>query len=293
MTERDPSTAAEPLSALVVYFSQTGNTEQVAAAIAEGLAETGAGPVDLRPLAEAGPEAWLGYRLLVLGTPVFYYHEPVVVRDWIRRLARAPAPKPVFTFDTNGGNPCNTLRRMQKMLRRRGGRVLGSFECWGYDTYPIYLKSFRKWGHPNTDDLARARAFGGEAAERARRFLAGEPVPEPVYRFVGGRLFRLSWICRKPVLDRFFPKLRLAADLCRRCGACARACPTGNILLQPDPLFLDRCIHCYLCERICPAGAIQCDWRRLTARMDPTPDPPRPEPPFVVPEAPGAGQVVY
>jgi len=261
------------LKTLVVYFSQTGNTEQVAEAIAEGLSRGGAGPIDVRPIREVGPSDWLAYQALGLGTPVFYYHEPPNVRDWIKALAASAEPIPVFTFNTNGGNPCNTLRRMQKFLAKRGGRVLDSFECFGYDTYPIYLKSFRKWGHPDADDLAGASAFGEAFAGKARRFLAGEPVGETTYDFVGGRLFRLSWICRKPVLDRFFPKLNLVADLCTRCGACARACPTGNILLQPDPLFLNECIHCYLCERICPENAIRCDWRRLTEKMNPDPAP--------------------
>jgi flavodoxin/ferredoxin len=264
--------ADEPrLKTLVVYFSQTGNTEAVAEAIAEGLSDAGAGPIDVRPIDEVGPDDWLAYQALGLGTPVFYYHEPPNVRDWIKALVPSAEPVPVFTFNTNGGNPCNTFRRMQKFLKRKGGRVLDSFECFGFDTYPIFLKSFRQWGHPSADDLAQAAAFGDTFAGKARAFLAGEAVDEAAYDFVGGRLFRLSWICRKPFLDRFFPKLNLAADLCTRCGACARACPTENILLQPDPLFLNHCIHCYLCERICPENAIQCDWAFWTEKQNPGP----------------------
>jgi len=273
----DPQHATEPpdaLKTLVVYFSQTGNTEQVAEAMAEGLADADAGPIDVRPIQEVGPDDWLAYPVVGLGTPVFYYHEPVNVREWIKALTPSPSPKAVFTFNTNGGNPCNTLRRMQKFLKPKGGRVLDSFACWGYDTFPIYLKSFRQWGRPNAEDLAKASAFGAAVADKARRFLAGEPVPEATYDFVGGKYFRLSWICRKPFLDRFFPKLNFAPDLCVRCGACARACPTGNILMQPDPLFLDECIHCYLCERICPQNAIQCDWRFWTRKLNP--DDPQP-----------------
>ena len=260
-----------PLKTLVVYFSQTGNTEAVAEAIAEGLSDASAGPIDVRPIEEVGPDDWLAYQALGLGTPVFYYHEPPNVRDWIKALVHSARPVPVFTFNTNGGNPCNTLRRMQKFLRAKGGRVLDSFECFGYDTYPIFLKSFRRWGHPSEADLSDAAAFGEAFAAKARAFLAGERVAEARYDFVGGRLFRLSWICRKPFLDRFFPKLNLVPDLCTQCGACARACPTDNIVLQPDPVFRNRCIHCYLCERVCPANAIQCDWQRWTEKQNPGP----------------------
>jgi flavodoxin/NAD-dependent dihydropyrimidine dehydrogenase PreA subunit len=257
------------MKCLVTYFSQTGNTAAVARAIAGGLAESAGTTADVRPIREVAPADWLAYDVLALGMPVFYYHEPTIVRDWIRAMAARPAAAPVLTFNTNGGNPCNTFRRVQKFLRPKGGRVVGSFECGGYDTYPIYMKSFRQWTRPDAEDLAAAADFGRRTAGKAAAMLGGEPVPEAAYRFVGGKTFRLSWICRKPVLEHFFPKLNLDPGACIRCGACARACPAGNISLAPDPQFDRRCIHCYLCERICPRNAIRCDWRRLTKMMNP------------------------
>jgi len=272
------------VNALVVYFSQTGNTRLVAEAMARGLSAEGCDPVHVRPIEKVGPEEWRGCDLFVLGTPVFYYKEPANVRAWIRGLApRDLVPafaglrrgKPAFTFITHGGNPTNTLRRLQRLLGAKGARVLGSFECFGYDTYPIYLKSFRQWGHPDAEELAAAEEFGRAAARQAERFLAGAPMAEASYPFVGGRTFRLSILCRRPILDWMFPRLDVNRDLCTRCGACARRCPTGNISLDPPggtfrwPAFADRCIRCYLCERICPHNAIQCDWRFMTRLMNP------------------------
>ena len=256
------------MKALVAYFSQTGNTRQVAEGVARGLADAGCDPVHIPPIEKVGPEEWRDCDLFVLGTPVFYYKEPANVRAWIRSLAPRD-PVPAFTFITHGGNPTNTLRRMQRLLRPKGARILGSFECFGYDTYPIYMKSFRQWGHPDADDLAAAEEFGRGAARQAERFLAGEPVPEASYPFVGGRTFRLSILCRRPILEWMFPRLGLNRDLCTQCGACAKRCPTENIALDPWPAFDDRCIRCYLCERICPHNAIQCDWRFMTRLMNP------------------------
>jgi len=262
------------VNALVAYFSQTGNTRKVAEAVGRGLSVAGCNPVQVRPIEEVGPDAWNDCDLFALGTPVFYYKEPDNVRAFLRRLAPR-SPMPAFTFLTHGGNPTNTLGRLQRLLRPKGGRVLGSFECPGYDTYSIYLKSFRQWGRPSADDLAEADAFGREAARLAERFRAGEPVAEASYPFVGGRTFRLSILCRRPILDWLFPRLDLNRDLCIRCGACARRCPTANIVLDPPggtfpwPRFADRCIRCYLCERVCPTNAIRCDWRFMTRLMNP------------------------
>jgi len=256
------------VNALVAYFSQTGNTRQVAEAVARGLAVEGGESIAVRLIEKVGPEEWRGCDLFLLGTPVFYYKEPANVRAWIRGLAPR-GPVPAFTFITHGGNPTNTLRRMQRLLRPKGARVLGSFECFGYDTYPIYLKSFRQWGHPDAGDLAAAAEFGRTAARQAERFRAGEAIPEASYPFVGGRTFRLSILCRRPILDWMFPRLDLDRDLCTRCGACAKRCPTENIALDPWPAFADRCLRCYLCERLCPHNAIRCDWRFITRLMNP------------------------
>ena len=262
------------MKALIAYFSQTGNTRQVAEAVGRGLSDEGCESITVRPIEKVGPEEWRDYDLFVLGTPVFYYKEPANVRAWIRGLAPRDLA-PAFTFITHGGNPTNTLRRLARLLRPKGARVLGSFECFGYDTYPIYLKSFRQWDHPDAEELAAAAEFGRAVARQAEQFLAGEPAAEASYPFVGGRTFRLSILCRRPILDWMFPRLGLKRDLCTQCGACAKRCPTGNISLDPPggtfrwPVFADRCIRCYLCERICPHNAIQCDWRFMTRLMNP------------------------
>ena len=65
------------------------------------------------------------------------------------------------------------------------------------------------------------------------------------------------------------PRLEVKRDLCTRCGACVRHCPTNNISLDPWPRFADRCIRCYMCERVCPHNAIQCDWRLMAKLMNP------------------------
>jgi len=115
--------------AIVIYFSQTGATRQVAEAIAWGL-EAGGAAVNLADLLKTDPASVASYDVVGLGTPVFYYKEPPVVREFIAALPRAKR-RPAFTFITHGGNPVNTLRRMQKQLAARGHVVVNSFSCTG------------------------------------------------------------------------------------------------------------------------------------------------------------------
>jgi len=257
----DPTTS----KALVVHFSQTGATRRVAEAAAAGL-RAGGMQCTVAELLKTDPAEAAAYDVVGIGTPVFYYKEPPIVRRFIGLLPAADK-KPAFTFITHGGNPVNTLRRMQKRLARRGYTVVNSFACNGFDSFPMYLKSFREWGRPSEDDLAAARDFG-ERLPGECRWLRDEPrFATPRYPFVGGKYFLLSHVLQGGMMKRTFPNHVVDPDVCTRCGLCARNCPTGAIRLDPLPTVNDDCIWCYLCERICPVQAYANEWAPLRKKM--------------------------
>lgn len=252
--------------AIVISFSQTGATRQVAEAIGRGLEAKGVA-VEQADLLKTDPAATADYDLVGLGTPVFYYKEPANVRAFIARLPRAER-KPAFTFITHGGNPVNTLGRMQKQLAALGHTVVNSFSCTGYDTYPMFFRVFREWGHPTEDELGQARDFGERLTSECRWFREEKQFATPKYRFVGGKYFLLSMLCNGGMMKKLFPALKVREDLCTRCGTCARTCPARAITLSPYPTIDRKCIWCYQCERICPQQAFDTDWTKLRKKMN-------------------------
>jgi len=249
----------------IIYFSQTGNTEKVARAIARGLDEAGSF-TQLTRLEEVSKVDLGQFDLISLGTPVFYYKEPFNVKDYIKGLPSLKG-KFVFLFITTGGHPTNTLIRMAKLFEKKGATVIATFQAFGYDTYPPYIGQDRMKGHPTKRELKEAERFGRDLPGRLEKILSGDRSLLPGFKREYGKFFRLSLILKPPIIGLILPKKTIIQEKCTRCGLCAEKCPVGNIELRPFPEFGKKCIYCYLCERICPEEAIFCDWSFIKKRL--------------------------
>ncbi len=254
------------MRAILIYFSQTGNTEKVALAIAEGIRESRCA-VDLVRLEKLKTLILSGYDLIGIGSPVFYYKLPFNVEEMLRTLPKLPG-KFAFLFLTQGGHPANTFWRMSKILGRKSLPVIGAFDCFGYDTFPAYIGTARKKGHPDVQDLSAARSFGETLLERYERAHSGDRSALMKFTRKWDKYHLRSLFLTRSVLQWVMPGKKLDTGRCNRCGECLRRCPTGAISMQPYPLFnAKKYIACYLCERICPQEAIICDWRKIKERL--------------------------
>jgi len=255
-----------PVRAILVYFSQTGNTEKVAEAIAEGIRE-GGGEADLVRIEKLNAALLSHYDLIGIGSPVFYYKIPFNVEEVLRDLPELRG-KFAFLFLTQGGHPANTFWRMSKILNQKGIPVIGAFECFGYDTFPAYIGTDRQKGHPDAQELSAARSFGKSLPARYERARSGDRRARTRFAKKWDKYHLRSLFLTRSMLKRVMPKKKLVIERCNRCGECFRRCPTGAISLQPFPIFnAKKCIYCYLCERICPQDAIKCDWSKIKKRL--------------------------
>jgi flavorubredoxin len=113
---------------LVIYHSQSGNTEAMAKAVAEGAKSAGA-TVVLKKATEANAEDLLACDVVAIGTPNYFGYMAGLVKDYFDRawlvIRDKVADKPYATFGSKGGggaqaletveNICNGLK-MRKVL---------------------------------------------------------------------------------------------------------------------------------------------------------------------------------
>lgn len=103
---------------LIVYHSQTGNTEAMAKAIAEGAKSAGA-TVTLKKAADANDADLLGCDALFIGTPNYFSYMAGMVKDFFDRVwptvREKLAGKPYAAFGSYGGGGTVAIETVEKI----------------------------------------------------------------------------------------------------------------------------------------------------------------------------------
>jgi flavodoxin len=126
----------------VVYFSRGGNTKKVAEAIAE---ELGTAARDIRAMDRVEE-----YSTVIIGTGCYGAVVAKDIMDFIERNRLQGRKIALFTTSLLGLGQEVSL--MEKQIRVKGVEIIEHFNCAG---------SFlgMKKGHPDADDLEKARQF--------------------------------------------------------------------------------------------------------------------------------------
>jgi Pyruvate/2-oxoacid:ferredoxin oxidoreductase delta subunit len=252
------------LKVLILYYSQTGNTQKVARAIRDGLRAAGH-EVVLKFLLKASAEDLQGYDLIGFGSPV-WYEMPPNLRRFVEEMPRLDG-KLAFSFCTHGTLPALYFPLAIPRLQRKGLTVIDWKNWYGNCSIQIFPEPYYTAGHPDELDLADAQAFGRSVAEKALRILAGEtglipaaPRPDMLpmhanaaidhlggFHNVHGRLVRDPFKC-------LYPKCRICMDHCTMRYIDLAAVPAK---FGSEGVACDDCHGCTYCEMLCPTGAIQ------------------------------------
>ena len=103
---------------LVIYYSRSGNTEQMAKAVAEG-AKAGGANVVLKKAVEANAKDLLECDIVAFGTPNYFGYMCGMVKDYFDRvwvtIREKVGGKPYATFGSKGGGGAEGIASIEKI----------------------------------------------------------------------------------------------------------------------------------------------------------------------------------
>jgi flavodoxin len=150
------------MKSLVIYYSESGNTQKVAQAIAAGLGS------EARSLTEAEPDKLSAFDLICIGTPVHNSAPDKRILSFISQMPDMSGKKAAvfFTHHLSGDREAGLV--LKRELEARGMEYLGSFTARGHSRLIANFgpRIFMR-GRPNQAELAAAEEFGRKLALQA------------------------------------------------------------------------------------------------------------------------------
>lgn len=242
---------------LVIWFSQTGNTQRIGRLLAAGWRKQGL-EVTSAEIRKFDPQSAVGFDLIAMGCPVNHYDAPGFVKSWLARLPHLQET-PVAAFITHGlppSNQHNTACAVLEILAQRGGVPVGLATFGNFGTYPpawaFYPQSaLKSSGFPNERTYEQARNYGAELLVRVRSGMAFEFKRELSFGDVKKNLSPI-WFSKLITDEHTIDK-----DRCWNCGTCTDICPTGAIDPAKGSVNKVLCVDCMGCINNCPAQAVR------------------------------------
>jgi flavodoxin/NAD-dependent dihydropyrimidine dehydrogenase PreA subunit len=249
------------MNVLIICFSQTGNTKKIAEKICSGITEKGH-RCKIADIKVADLTRSADYDLIGIGTPVFYYREPVNIKNLIISMEKGEG-KHCFIFCTHGSIIGNTFYYMKDELTRRGYEVIGAFDTYAESSLQFYPEVMHTAKHPDEEEIIKAEKFGMKICDISKKIKNGESSLIPEFKLIDDTWwFKDSEMLKQENLRQLFPKFIINPDKCTMCMLCQDNCPADAVNMEAEPPEFQKpgCIFCLFCQKICPEGAIETDW---------------------------------
>jgi len=173
------------MKALIIYFSQTGNTEQIAKAIHQEL--SGSHETDLAKVEEVSVDSLGGYDVIFVGSPIHGNGLAAPIKELMEALPEGSNFKLAgfithasFAYEKDGFE--TGMQSFNDITKEKNIAFLGAFDCEGRMAsmlQPMVQEargvSDEEWAermakldqHPNTEDEQKAKDFAREVMAKA------------------------------------------------------------------------------------------------------------------------------
>lgn len=233
---------------MILWFSGTGNTLQVAQVLAGELDE----PMVRMDVRERRPCVPMQGRRVVWCFPTYSWGVPPVVVRFMKNVRIDGAGRvPHYMVTTCGDDMGYADRQWRRLVRSRQWQSAGAYSVVMPNVY-VLMKGFEvDPGDVAADKLRQAPGRIHRIAEAIER--GGADV------LVRGSFPLIKSLLIYPWFRRFAmsPRHFRSTAGCTGCGSCARSCPLGNISMAGGrPHWGSDCALCLRCYHQCPQRAV-------------------------------------
>ncbi len=232
---------------MILYFTGTGNSEYLALALRDALADD---CVDAREDMKRGAAGQFDSETpYVFVFPTYAWRMPHVFEDSLRRSEFSGCRKAYFVM-VCGADTGNAGAYCARLCEEKGLEYCGLLPVVMPDNYVVM---YDVTPPDQVEPLLRAGEEKTLAA--AEKIRAGQPFD--ALRITPADKAKSS-VMNRAFFKTVSAKKFRATDKCVACGLCEKVCPLKNITLTGGrPVWGGNCTHCMACISRCPKRAIE------------------------------------
>ena len=227
---------------MIYCFTGTGNSLQIAEAISSRTGQSVMRITENMFLPDSSEDVWIV-------SPVYFFNQPPLVRDFVDSLKPARGRKVVFVFNY-GSTPGRVCKKSVRELNKRGFTDVSAFGIRMPENYIMLFsvppedkcEKMKDSVDSLVDDIVSKVSKTNYVNNKGLGFGS-------LLTFFGNTTYGMMSKTKKFCVE----------ENCTGCGACAKLCPRHIIeMSEGKPVWTQtKCDHCNACINRCPVEAIQ------------------------------------